>query len=225
MSISHQQVEKDILKYDRLLAWSPRSDPDRPSLLYRVAALRRDRFKRSHQKGDLDKSIAHLTETILIASQPSPDVVHAFYALASSLISRFPLSRQPEDVRSSLQYLRFLRINFHPLEAFGIRHGEPTSGLIFGLAQNLVLGSGEMMRDMEEMVALIPEFLASDAPTHLQMWTFSAFAEAVNKTDIFRRKHTQQVTDRIITILREATVLNPDSHVSFALASCLSARF
>ena len=128
-------------------------------------------------------------------------------------------------MRSSLRYLRFLRINFHPLEAFGIQHGKLTSIMVFVLVQNLLLGSGEVMRDMEDMVALIPEVLALDVSTSLQIKTVLDLAEAANKTDIFRRKDTQQLTDRLITILREATMPHPDSHVFFALASCLSVRF
>jgi hypothetical protein len=88
-----------------------------------------------------------------------------------------------------------------------------------------MLGSGDMIQEMEEMVALIPEVLSSDISTPLQMQVILAFAEAVNKTDIFRRKHTQKVADSVIQMLREATVLKPDLHVSFVLASCLAAHF
>ena len=94
---------------------------------------------------------------------------------------------------------------------------------------NLVLRSGEMtqdkMQDMEEMVALIPEVLVSTHRWHVE--AIQSFAEAVhvNKTDIFQRRDTQQVADRVINILREATEPSPDLQVSFALASCLSARF
>ena len=191
-----------------------------------MAMQRHNFFDVSHQISDLDKSVTHLTEAILLASKRSQDVVYMFSDLAYVLIRRFTEFKRPEDIRTSVQYLRFLRNNFHSLasEAFSV-HGELTVYLIFVLAKNLILGSGEMVRDMEELVAIIPEFLASYASKQSQLVALSAFADAVNQTDIFQRKHTQQVTDRVITILREATVLNPDLYISFALGSCLSARF
>ena len=74
------------------------------------------------------------------------------------------------------------------------------------------------------MVALIPEVLVSTNPNwHTQ--AIQSFARAVLMTDIFWGKHTQQVTDRVIKMLREATVPHPGLHISHALACCLSARF
>jgi hypothetical protein len=52
-----------------------------------------------------------------------------------------------------------------------------------------------------------------------------ALTDAVSKPEIFRRKDTQQVADRAIQMMREATVLKPDLRVSIALARCLAARF
>jgi tetratricopeptide (TPR) repeat protein len=225
LSVTLPQIEKDILKYHRLLALSPRSDPHRPTLLMRLAVRRNSRYPFSLQKDDFDKSIAHLTEAVLLPFQPSEDVVLFLFQLASVLLSRFNAHKQPEYVKSSLKYFRFLRINFHPLESFGIPHGDFTSRLVRALAQNLVLGSGDMMQEMQEMVALIPEFLASDVSTDEAMPAIEAFADAVTKTELFCRRDTQQVADRVIQMVRDATVLKPDLHVSFALASCLAVRF
>ena len=218
VSFRHQQVEKEILEYDRLLARSARSDPGRPSLLLRLSSLRVDLYELSNQQSDCDKSITHLTEAAL-TFQTSKVAVNIFFTLALSLAARFSHYKQPEDIRSSLQYLRFLRINFHPLETIGIPNaGDLIPALVFALSQNLALGSGEMMQDMEELVALIPEILSSTL-------AIRKFAEAVMQTNIFRRRHTQQVADRVINMLRDATVPNPDSYASYALASCLYARF
>ncbi|KAH9173126.1 hypothetical protein EDB89DRAFT_2242504, partial [Lactarius sanguifluus] len=68
------QADGKILEYHRLLTFSPRSDPRRPTLLRELAALRNNRFALSDQKGDLDKSITHLTEAILLPFQPSQDM-------------------------------------------------------------------------------------------------------------------------------------------------------
>ena len=147
-----------------------------------------------------------------------------FFHLASTLLSRFNVYRQPEDIKSSIKYFRFLRINFHSLKAYNILHGELTSRLVQALAESLVLGSGDMIQEMEEMVTLIPEVLAWDVSTDARRQAITAFTH-VTKTEMFRRKHTQPAADRVIQILREATVLKPDSHASYAFASCLAARF
>ena len=142
-----QLLEKDILQYDRLLECSPpsRSNPDRLDLLYRSATLRHHRYKLLKQKSDLDKTITFLTQAVLIVhSSHHRDVVHMFHTLSYLLCSRFVHFRQPEDVRSALQYLRFLRIN-HPLEEFSVRGGCATACLVVALSENLILGFGETM--------------------------------------------------------------------------------
>jgi hypothetical protein len=165
-------------------------------------------------KDDLNKSITHLAEAVLL---PCQGVVYMFYQLATVLLSRFSVYNQPDDLKSSVEYLRFL--NFRTLEAFDISDGRLASLLALALAVNLRLGSGDMVQDMEEMAA-------SDVSTDEPRRAIAAFIDAVTETEIFRRKHTQQVAERVIRILREAAVLKPDSHdVSCALAGCLAARF
>ena len=182
------------------------------------------------QRDNLDKSITDLTEVVLLPFQSTKDVVHVFYRLAWLLNVRFSRDGQYVDIKSSLKYVRYLRDNFHSLEAFNIPRDDFASLLVGTLAQNLVLGSGDIIKDMEDIVALLPEVLVSDVSTNDSRHAIVAFANAVTRTEIFRRGHTQQVADRVIQMLREATVLKPDSHVSFALvsfalASCLAARF
>jgi hypothetical protein len=153
-------------------------------------------------------------------------VVHILFCLASGLLRRFNVYRQPEDIKSSVKYFRFLRINFHPLEAFDIPHGLFTSQLLRALAHNFALGSGDVIQGMEEMVAVIPEVLASDVSTSDTEAAIVDFTFAVIGTEVFRGKDTQHLVERVIQMLREATVLQPDSHdASFALLRCLAHRF
>ncbi|KAN0141943.1 hypothetical protein V8E53_000405 [Lactarius tabidus] len=42
---------------------------------------------------------------------------------------------------------------------------------------------------------------------------------------MFRREDTRQVANLAVQVLRQATVLNPDSVISYALCRCLAARF
>ncbi|KAI9435230.1 hypothetical protein BJY52DRAFT_1422265 [Lactarius psammicola] len=70
---------------------------------------------------------------------------------------------------------------------------------------------------MKEMAALIPEVLASDVSTYEPRQAIIVFTEADNMTEMFRQKHTQQVVDRVVQMLREATLsrysLPGDSHL------------
>jgi hypothetical protein len=63
------------------------------------------RNKLSHEKDDLDKSITHLTEAVLLPFQPGEQVILLFFPLACILFDRYSEYRQPEDVISSLKYL------------------------------------------------------------------------------------------------------------------------
>jgi CHAT domain-containing protein len=190
-----------------------------------LAALRIQRRNFSHPDCDLDKAITHLTEAVLLP--PTQDIIVSFFHLSVLLLLRSSLYRQPVDIKTSITYFRFLRVNFHSLEAFDIPHilsDLPTS-LFHALAYNLVLTPGDMVRDLEEMLALIPEFITADILENDQIAAIAAFCDAVNATSMFRREGTQQVANRAIQVLREATVLNPNLDIALTLAMCLTFRF
>jgi tetratricopeptide (TPR) repeat protein len=218
-------LDGKILTYHRLLEWSSRSDPNHQTLLCQLAALWSQRWGSSNQKSDLDKAITHLTGAILLP--PTRDAVLASFHLAALLLSRFSVYRQPDDLKSSIKYFRFLRVNFHSLEAFYVPQtsGDPSSSLFHALAYNLDLNPGDMVQDLEEMLALIPEFITADILTFHRKHAVGAFSDVVAATKMFCRMDMQLVANRTIQALREASVLNPDLAISDALASCLAARF
>jgi tetratricopeptide (TPR) repeat protein len=219
------ELDGKILRYHRRLESSPRSDNNRPTLLRQLAGLRCQRHALSNQKSDLDKAITHLTEAVLLP--PTQDLLFAFFRLAALLCSRVSFYPQPNDVKSSIKYFRFLHVNFHSLESFDIPHtsGDLSSLLFHALAYNLVLTPDDMVQNLEEMVPLIPEFITTDILTYLSKRAVEAFIPSVLAVEIFCRKDTQLVANRVIQVLREATVLNPDLLISNALATCLAARF
>jgi tetratricopeptide (TPR) repeat protein len=227
LPVTWAEIDDLVLENHRLLESLPRSDPHRPTLLDQLVGLRTQRFVFSGQMNDLDKVVTHLTEVVFLS--PSQKIVFALFHLAASLLSRFSFYRQPDDIKSSIKYFRFLRINFHSLdsETFDEVHdsGDLSSNLFHALAYNLVLTPDDMAQDLEEMVALIPEVITADILTEHQKAAIRAFGEAVNATEMFCRKDTRQVVDRAIQALREATVLNPDLGVSHIFARCLAARF
>ena len=221
--------DKLFLEYHRLLKSLSRSNFTRPDLLLKVARLRTERWELSNQKSDFDKAITHLTESVLLL--PTQRIVIALYDLATVLLSRFTFHKQRDanDLKSSIKYLRFLRKDFHSLEAFDASYtsGDLSSDLFWALAQNLVLTPGEMVQDLEEMVPLIPEFITADSLTFSQELAIEAFGSAVNAlaTEIYRQEDKKRVFNRAIQVLQEATLLNPDLRISFALAMCLAVRF
>ena len=118
----------------------------------------------SPNKDDIDKSITHLTEAVLLPFRSSHDVVHLLFQLANVLYTCFICYKQPEDVKSSVEYFRFLRVNFHPLqlEASNIPRGQLTLFSVQAMAQNLIRESldSAMIQDLEEMATLIHELLS-----------------------------------------------------------------
>jgi CHAT domain-containing protein len=190
-----------------------------------LATLRSQRKALSDQKSDLDKAITHLTEAILLP--PTQHLVFAFFHLAGLLLSRFAIYRQPDDLKSSIKYLHFFRVNFHSLEAFDIplTNGDLPTHLFHALAYNLGLAPEDMVQDLEEMVTLIPEFITADILNYHQKEAIEVFTKAIATTEMFFRKDIHLVANRAIQALREATTLNPDLDISHALAAFLAARF
>ena len=229
--VTSPELDKLTTDYDRLLKSIPRSNFTRPHLLLEVAALRTQRNTLSGQKSDLDKAITHYTEAILLSPNPSGRIVLALLHLAMVLISRYSLYDQPSGLKSSIKYLRFLRINFRSPQDFDNQQtSEDFSSLLFcALAFNLKFTSGDMAQDLEEMATLIPEFITTDhILTFNRMIAIRAFGEVVTalSTEMYRQEGTQRwAFDQIIQVLREAAVLNPDLLISYALAVCLSVRF
>jgi tetratricopeptide (TPR) repeat protein len=219
------ELDGKILRDRHLLGSLPRSNPNHPTLLCRLARLQNQRWRFSNQKCDLDKAITHVTEAILLP--PTQDLVFAFFYLADFLLERFSFYRQPDDLKSSIQYSRFLRVNFHSLKAFDIpkTRGDLPTQLFTALAYHLVLTPGDMVQDLEEMLTLIPKFITSEILTYPPKSAIEVFAGVVPATGMFCRKDTQLVANQAIQVLREATVLNPDLVISEALARCLAARF
>jgi hypothetical protein len=223
------EIEEEILEHHRPIESCSRSDPQRPSLLRQLVGLQTQHMLFSGLKSDLDQAITHLTEAVLLPA--TQDIVLVFFTLATLLLSRFSLYEQPDDVKSAIKYFRFLRLNFHSLETFDIpdTSGDLSSNLFHALAHNLVLTPGDMVRDLEEVGALIPEVITVDTLTFHQKHAMEAFGEVVTPVSktVFCREDTQRVSDRAIQVLREAMMLNSDLRlvISCALATFLAVRF
>ena len=231
-----ESLDEQILECHRLLKWLlPRSNFIRTDFLLQVASLQARRKELSGQKSDLDKAIAHLTEAVLPSPTSSRNTVFAFFYLATLLLSRFLSYRHPDDLKSSIKYLHFIRVTFYPLEAFDtcfdipITSGNLSTQLSLALGLNLLFNPGDVTQpeDLEDIVTLIPEFITGDILTSHQKLAILAFSSSATTMapEMYLREDTQRIFNRAIQVLREAVVLNPDLDISYGLAMCLAIRF
>ena len=163
---SVHEIDSSITQLQHLLSIFPRSDPLRLISMYSLAQKRHLRYLLSNQREDLDKSIVHFTELILLSPrswlQHGPIILNALLLLAISLLSRSNASKRPEDAIYATKYLSHLRDQPHEIPT--IPRYEVTEFLVAALASQLELETGNLMQNIREMVVLSRElFETSDA--------------------------------------------------------------
>ncbi|KAI9444038.1 CHAT domain-containing protein [Lactarius indigo] len=204
------------------------SDNRRIIWVHILAMARFVRYRRSRQKEDLDKSILHYTEAIFLPPISRAgrflNVVQLLFRLALALLRRSEEFKQLEDVKYSIEYLRYLRGLV--LESFNTPRNDVVTTLIQALAVQVQLEAGDGTRNIEEMVVLYRELLvSSDISTDFPDYTFNSLERAFNATS--DRGLPIPLLDEAIECLRDAVkVCPPDSYnVKYALASMLCTRF
>ncbi|KAH9047467.1 CHAT domain-containing protein [Lactarius deliciosus] len=205
-----------------------RSDDRRIIWVHILAMARFARYRRLQQKEDLDKSILHYTEAILLPpisrARRFLNIVQLLFRLASALLRRSEESTQLEDVRYSIEYLRYLR--GLALESFNTPRNEVVTTLIQALAVQVQLAAGDGTRNIEEMVVLYRELLSSpDILTDFPDYTFNSLERAFNATS--DRGLSIPLLDEAVECLRDAVKVCPPGsyNVKYALASMLCTRF
>ena len=219
--------------HHKTLLSSSRSDPLRSSHLLQLVFQRLARFKSLGQKEDLDTSITHMTEAVILHSLHTdapcvrvfrPWTVTILFQLAQTLVLRHAVFKQPEDIRSPLNYLRYLKDNFYPLEAFRIPRDALILTFVQALAHHVILKTGDESEHFGEMIDLLRELgtsgFSKGRPFVGIKWLYDAIIT------IYRRPDSEQPSDQLIKFLREVMVHNPDlGEVSLALSVCLTNRF
>ena len=189
------------------------------------------RYRQSHQKDDLDKSILYYTEAIILLhtqAEPFLNVVETLFHLTLTLLERSENFKEPEGLKYSIEYLRHLRR--FPLDSFDVPRSTVTTSLIRALSTQVRLNTGNGTQDIKEMVVLCKELLSSnksdDVPTQVPTATFSYLSEAVTHADLTRDFPTEML-DEIIACFRGAVkVCLSGSHaVIYSLAYTLGIRF
>src|SRR5712671_6599201 len=193
--------------------------------VHSLAMARFERFMRTRQRQDLEQSILHSTAAIFFPRPRDgspPNTIQMFFSIALTLFHRARESREPEDVKYCIKYLRYL--HDQPLEVFGVTPDLVTEVLIHALKIQAELDLGEMW-DIEEMAILCRELLTSDISTTFPTDSIMALVRAV-KAQCGGWNGFREPPEKVIECLREANRRLPNSHqLSIALACVLSNRF
>ena len=197
--------------------------------VHSLALVRSARYRQSHQKEDLDKSILHFTEAIFlppVSQAVSLNLVQMLFRLALSLLTRSEKFGQPDGIKYSIEYFQHLRRL--PLDSFDVPRTNITTSLISALRTQVKLGAGNGTQDIKEMVVLCNELLSSNTDAVIPGVAFSYLSEAVEIE--FNRGRPTEILDEVIECLRGAEMAHPSSYderhqVTFALAYTLSNRF
>jgi tetratricopeptide (TPR) repeat protein len=190
---------------------------------------RLERYKLSQQKEDLSECIVHCTEAILLPrvsrdGHHLENIFQLLFRLACALLERSETFEQPEDIKYSIEYLRYLR--GLPLDSFGLRSRILlTKSLIRALGIQVELEAGDGTLNIKEMVVLCRELLTSNILADFPISAFQSLNQAVNVE--YDRGRPIRLLDQVIECLRDAVkVCPPNSYdLSIALARQLYNRF
>jgi CHAT domain-containing protein len=208
----------------------PRSQSEHINCVYNLAEERWARYQLSQDKEDLDLFIVHTTEAIFLPpisrdGHRLNNVFQLLFHLAFALLDRSENFDQLEDIKYSIEYLRYLRGLL--LDSFDLRvpRNLITTSLICALATQVRLDTVDGTQNINEMVVLCRELLTSESKTtDFPICAFKSLDQAVDTE--FNRRRPIQSLDEVIECLRDAVeVCPPGSYVLFALANQLCTRF
>ncbi|KAH9162881.1 CHAT domain-containing protein [Lactarius sanguifluus] len=228
--VSITDIDSCIAITQNVLSRNPRSHSEHIIDVHTLAKARFVRYTLSQQKEDLDKSILHFTEAILPLPPVSRDghslnIVKLLFSLASALLHRSEKFEQPEDVKYSIEYLRYLR--GLPLDSFDLSKHTVTTSLIQALGIQVKSEARDSTQAVNEMVDLCREFLSPNISADFPAAAFVPLGWTI--TGEWVRGRSVESLDKVVECLRDAVRLCPpgsESHpVLFALVVTLSIRF
>ncbi|KAH8978832.1 CHAT domain-containing protein [Lactarius akahatsu] len=210
------------------LSTLPRFHPERPVWLARLSDAWTDRYQLSYRKEDVDKSLLHATEAILILRWQQHasyriNIVEFFRNIALSLGRRVNHSRSNEDSEYCIQYLRYLR-NL-PLEACNTSRNKLLQSFVRVLENHARLHAGDETRTIEEMVGLCHELLNLNVSGDYPFEAFIALGGLLSVE--FRPTLQGRTLDQVIECLRKAVRMCPPGvhSIHLELATSLQFRF
>ena len=188
----------------------PRSDPSRLKLTVDLALMRRQRYRLSNQREELDKAIVLFTESILLPPlswiQYGSMILKVLMSLSGSLLMRSAVSKQPDDAICATKH--FLHLRDQPQDIPGIPRHAVTGMLVEALGLQVNLEVGNVMQNIREMATLSRELLNLDLPddeaTHLITLIYTVVEPNI------RAGVPNQPLDELIECLRVARQRRPD---------------
>jgi hypothetical protein len=186
-------------------------------------------YQLSQEKEDLDKSIVHRTEAIFLphvwGGPPLNNMLRLLSNLAIDVLLRSEDFKQPEGLKYSIEYLRYLRR--FPLDSYHITRTDVTTALSRALVIQIMLGTGNGTQNIKEMLILCNELLSSGTSADIPIAAFLFLKDAAKEE--CERGLPIKMLDEVIGCLRDAvkvTVCPPDSYcVLHALADTISTCF
>jgi hypothetical protein len=192
----------------------PRSNPLRALCVQYLAKARYICYKLTANQDDLKQKILGFTETIFLPfPQKLPpeaqNIVQLFYSLTLALFARSRESKQPEDIKSCVMYLRYLRQQWHNVPLKIDEAPNITQILVIALGTQVLLKLGDVAQDVEEMADLCDDLLNSDIPTKALPQIIKVLASVVDG-------HNEGpldgllLSEKAIGCLRKAIIRLPD---------------
>jgi CHAT domain-containing protein len=226
LAVPLADIDRGIAIVEDALSQLPRSDPMYISGVCSLAMARYTRYTFLEQQDDLDKSILHHTEAILLPRdslhEPDSTIVQLLFHLVVLLLTHPEKAKQQEGIAYSIAYLRYLRRL--PLESLDIPRNDVTKLLIQQLATQVKLKAKHGTHNIEEMVVLCRELLPSKISTDFPADAVMFLSDATIATSLRRR--SVQLLNKVIECLRDAVEVRPpgSDRVLLGLANVLCTR-
>ena len=205
---SFLKFDNDISLFQNLLLTSPRPHPLRSKCLSTLAIIRLKRHLRSHENEDLEKSISHSTEAILLPFDTPIElgsyVIENLFHLAKALLLCSQKFKQPGDLKHAIKYLRYLQDQ--SLETSNVTRSDVKAFLVWALAIQVDQGSVDPMRGIGEMATLCRELLTlGDSEPEPLIFALGRLTDAIYT---ILGPLGQPPPDGAIECLREARIRN-----------------
>jgi CHAT domain-containing protein len=211
-----------ILKLQHWLSLNPYTHPERYSYLLALVSAQL-------KNEEVDSVVLHLTEAILLPLLPpfkSPEgVPWCFLTLAKFLFIRFNRTREPKDLRYSIEYFRHLRNLDFPVETVGFSLSDVMTSLVVALGTHVELEPGSATQNIGEMVTLCRGLLPSEISGDRLADSIVALSRAVGLAS--EGSSMGDTLDEVVDYMREAINMYPPGclRTSIALGETLTHRF
>ncbi|KAH9997407.1 CHAT domain-containing protein [Russula compacta] len=221
------KADNAISQLQNALLIFPRSHPLRSEGLSTLAKLRLTRYQLSDDSEDLDKSICHSTEAIVLPfDTPTAlgsyiTITNTLFYLARALLLRSQKFEQLSDLKHVIKYLRYFQDE--SLETSEVTRNSIKACLVWALSIQVKLESADPMEDIREVVIPCRELFTSDFSESVLPEALNAFASAMCMARVLG---VQRPPDEAIECLREVTRRFPNlKRVRLALALTLFTCF